>query len=118
MDNQENSEQMLPLPNQRFQLTLTDRNSGNQVNSFLEVYSNEDSAVDSALKQGIEQLLKQLRGENMDNKEKEQVEKAEMDQDLAHHKTQETDVLVKAENPADDFMQQKDLDKETHGKAQ
>ena len=54
----------------------------------------------------------------MDNKEKEQVEKAEMDQDLAHHKTQETDVLVKAENPADDFMQQKDLDKETHGKAQ
>lgn len=42
----------------------------------------------------------------------------EQPQDLAHHKTAETDTLVKAEHPADDFMRSKDLDKETHGKAQ
>lgn len=50
----------------------------------------------------------------MENKDKI-VEKAEMEQDLAHHKTEETDTLVKAENPADDFMKSKELDKETHG---
>lgn len=54
----------------------------------------------------------------MEQKDKEQTEKSEQPQDLTHHKTQETDVLVKAENPADDFMRTKELDKETHGKAQ
>ena len=48
----------------------------------------------------------------------EPVEKAEMPQDLAHHKTEETDNLVKAERPADDFMKDHDLDKETHGKTE
>lgn len=38
-------------------------------------------------------------------------------QDLTHHKTEETDTLVKAAEPADDFMRHNDLDKETHGKA-
>lgn len=52
-----------------------------------------------------------------DDDEKEKIEKAEMPQDLTHHKTEETDTLVKAENPADDFMKEKELDKETHGKA-
>jgi len=48
---------------------------------------------------------------------KEEVKKAEpQKQDLAHHKTEETDNLCKAENPADDFMDQKQLDRETHGK--
>lgn len=42
--------------------------------------------------------------------------KEEMNQDLTHHKTEETDVLVKAENPADDFIREKRLDPETHGK--
>lgn len=55
----------------------------------------------------------------MDTEQKrlEEIEKAEMPQDLTHHKTQETDTLVKAENPADDFMKSKELDKTTHGKA-
>lgn len=45
------------------------------------------------------------------------IKKAEMTQDLTHHKTQETDTLVKAERPADDFMKYNQLDKETHGKS-
>lgn len=40
----------------------------------------------------------------------------EQPQDLTHHKTESTDTLVKAERPAEDFMRQHDLDKETHGK--
>ena len=44
-------------------------------------------------------------------------QKAEQAQDLIHHKPQETDTLVKAERPADDFMSYNQLDKDTHGKA-
>lgn len=51
---------------------------------------------------------------NDDKKPKE--EPKEQPQDLTHHKTEETDNLVKAENPDESFMNQKDLDKETHGK--
>lgn len=89
------------------------------MNTFLEIYSNDDVALEMALKQGSDTLLKKLRGEGMDTEQKrlEEIEKAEMPQDLAHHKTQETDTLVKAENPADDFMKSKELDKATHGKA-
>ena len=46
-----------------------------------------------------------------------EVKKAEdQPQDLSHHKTEETDELVKAERPADDFMDSHRLDRETHGK--
>ena len=43
-------------------------------------------------------------------------EKKEQQQDLTHHQTSETDELVKSAEPSDDFMKQKGLDKETHGK--
>lgn len=42
--------------------------------------------------------------------------KEEMTQDLTHHKTEETDELVKAAEPSDDFMRERRLDKDTHGK--
>jgi hypothetical protein len=48
---------------------------------------------------------------------KDAFEKAGQTQDLTHHKTQETDTLVKAERPADDFMKYNQLDKETHGRS-
>jgi hypothetical protein len=43
-------------------------------------------------------------------------EKKEQQHDLIHHKPEETDELVKSAEPSDDFMKQKGLDKETHGK--
>jgi hypothetical protein len=55
----------------------------------------------------------------MNENEKEKVvEKAEMVADLAHHKTEETDNLVKAERPSDDFMDSHKLDREDHGKSE
>jgi hypothetical protein len=52
-------------------------------------------------------------GADMNGEEKKP---EQQEQDLTHHKTETTDVLVKAERPAEDFMSQHDLDKETHGK--
>ena len=48
-----------------------------------------------------------------------ELEKAEdQQQDLVKHKVEETDNLAKAEHPADDFMDSRKLDRETHGKAE
>jgi len=49
-----------------------------------------------------------------DQKKPEQ--EKEMPQDLKHHRPEETDELAKSEHPADDFMDSKQLDRETHGK--
>lgn len=46
----------------------------------------------------------------------EYVECPDQPGDLKHHKTTETDTLVKAERPSDDFMDSHDLDKDTHGR--
>jgi hypothetical protein len=100
-------------PKLKLLLTLEDQNTKNQVQTLVEVF--EEYATEGALLRAVQDLGKQIgaiRGENMETKKAE-----EQTQDLAHHKTEETDTLVKAERPADDFMKSNDLDKETHGKA-
>ena len=57
--------------------------------------------------------LVQRRAEMDDKKEDKKEEQAV---DLGHQKPEETDNLQKSERPADDYMESRDLDKETHGK--
>ena len=115
-------EQIKMKPLHNLQMTLLDRQSGIQHQTYLEVFSNDELSLALAVSGAAAKLFKTYKGENtMDQEIKQQDDTtfkkaADQKQDLTHHKTEETDNLVKAERPADDFMKQNDMDKETHGK--
>ena len=83
------------------------------------MFSNDELSLYNAIAGSAGKLFENYKGETMETKQQDETEltkAVEQKQDLTHHKTEETDNLVKAERPADDFMKQNDLDKETHGK--
>lgn len=105
-------------PKHRLKISIKDLDSQAELNTFLDSFGDN---LESDLIRVTKDLVNYFTGRKDMGTEKdtETIEKAEdQKQDLTHHKTEETDVLVKAENPADDFMKQNDLDKSTHGKVQ
>ena len=105
-------------PKHRLKLSLKDLDSKAEFHIFVDSFGEN---LDSDLRTAAVELLETFKGGKVEQQKQQQDETefakaAEQKQDLTHHKTEETDVLVKAEAPADDFMQKNDLDKKTHGK--
>ena len=93
-------------------LKIQDLDTGVESTTVVRFYGNEEKI--QTWQKMVMALQNTMKGMGLMDTEKKQ--KEEQPQDLTHHKTQETDVLVKAENPSDDFMKYNTLDKETHGK--
>lgn len=96
-------------------LKIEDRDTKNSVQVLLSFFNDKNHRGNyvkacEALYGAMTQLGV-IKGEVMTTEKKE-----EQSQDLTWQTPEETDTLVKAERPADDFMDSNELDRSTHGK--
>lgn len=117
---QEIDQQIMSKRTLNLQLTLRDVDTNQVATANLSLFSNDQLTLVRELGQCSLRaladigLVKLKKESDMDDKKEEKLE--EQKQDLKHHKTEETDNLVKSERPSDDYMDSHEMDRETHGK--
>ena len=96
-------------PKSNISLSIEDLDTGNVVKTKLEFYQDDTATIRERIVSEATSIAKQM-GYTEEKKMNEQ------DQDLDYQKPEETDNLQKSERPADDYMDSRGLDHETHGK--
>lgn len=97
--------------NDRLKITVEDLHSKNVVTTFVDNYSEDSESLDNASHTAFNKAYKTLMEGDMNDPKK-----AEQDQDLKHQKPEESDNLNKSESPDSEYMKDRGLDRETHGK--
>src|SRR4051812_1510055 len=102
------------VPENKFKITIEDLHTKNLITVFVDTYSDDPESIEisgfSAFNDAFKKLVK---GENMNDPRTPELDQ---DQDLNHHKTEESDNLQKSADPDAEYMKDRGLDRETHGK--
>ncbi len=95
-------------PNSKVRLILEDEESGNRISTSVEIFGDQAySELEKALKESYKKL-----GVVTMSKPKEQ------EQDLKWQKPEESDNLQKSVRPDGDYMRDRGLNPDTHGKSE
>lgn len=97
----------------RIKITVEDLHTKNNVTVFVDNYSTDIESLSYASNTAFNQAYKTLMEGNMNGETKKA---DDQDQDLKHQKPEESDNLQKSESPDSEYMKDRGLNRETHGK--